>query len=123
MQPLANTKIDKFFCKIVTLNILALWKSKEVIANATGATDYSNHHKVVETYHNMMFIVDLLMSKKTFEEKPSRSSGDNPKNTHIDLFGRGITAIALEVPLQNYIEHARGNWKNTKVAGIGEEEG
>ena len=80
------------------------------MANTCGATDYGNRHSVVDTYHDVIFIVNSLVVNKVFEKHPGRGSGENPECVSTDLFGKGMTAIASGVPLQNYIQRARGNW-------------
>ena len=110
IRPSANAKSDNFFRNVVAPNVLTLWKSKEVMANTCGATDHGNCHSVVDTYYNVMFIIDLLVLDKVFEKRPGRGSGDNPERIGVDLFGKGLTAIASGVPLQKYIRRARDNW-------------
>ena len=109
IRPSANAKTDAFFKTVLAPNVLALWKSKHVMANACGATDHGNCHFVVNTYYNVKFVVDLFVSDKVFVKHPGRGFGDNPEHVGTDLFGKGMTAIALGVPLQNYILCVRGN--------------
>ena len=80
------------------------------MANACGATDHGNRHSIVNTYYDVLFIVDLLVSAQMFDKHPGRGSGDNPEHVSTDLYGRGMTTMASGVPLQNYIHRARGNW-------------
>ena len=109
IRPSANAKMDLFFRTVIAPNVLTLWKSKEVIESTCGATDYGNSHLVVDTYHDVIFIVDRLVLDKVFEKHPGRGSGNKPECIGTDLFGKSMTAIASGVSLQNYISRARGN--------------
>lgn len=44
VKPSANATLDKILKESVTLNIISLTKTKEVIARHSGATNYGNHH-------------------------------------------------------------------------------
>ncbi len=66
--------------------MLALWKSKEVMAWMTGATKHGNWHAVVEIYNNITFVVKLLVAEKAFEETLGCGLGDNAENINTDLF-------------------------------------
>ncbi len=55
-------------------------------------------------------MVKHLVAKKVFEETLDRGLGDNAENTNTDLFRKGTVALAGDIPLQNYICRARGNW-------------
>lgn len=110
IRPSANAKTDTFFRNVVAPNVLTLWKCKEIMADTCGATDHGNRHSVVDTYHDVVFVIDLLLLDKVFEKNPGRGSGDNPESIGIDLWGKGTTAVSLGVPLQAYISRARGNW-------------
>lgn len=54
VRPLANTISDKFWKETVTLNIISIAKTKEVIVRESGATNHDNHHSAVNN------IVDVL---------------------------------------------------------------
>ena len=110
LRPSANAKTDNFFRNTIAPNVLTLGQSKEIIATACGATDHGNCHSVVDTYHDVIFIVDQLVVGKVFEKHPGRGFGNNPERVGTDLWGKSMTAIALGVLLQNYIRRARGNW-------------
>lgn len=80
-----------------------LWKSKEVMAWVTGATKYRNWYTVVDIYNNVIFVIKLLIAKKIFEEILDYSLRDNNENIYIDLFPKGIIALAKGFFLRNYI--------------------
>lgn len=47
VRPSSNAKSDVFLCETVALNVMSLWKSKKVLAQATCATSHGNRHSVV----------------------------------------------------------------------------
>lgn len=59
------------------------------MADACGATDHGNRHSVVDTYYDVKFAVDLLVSDKVFEKHPGRGSGDNP-NALVLIFSEEV---------------------------------
>ena len=66
VRPSANAKTSEFLREVVAPNVLALWKSKEVMGRETGAIDHGNRHALVETYHDVEFVVDLLVEEDIF---------------------------------------------------------
>lgn len=56
------------------------------MAQMTEVTRHKNRHFVVKIYNSVIFVMKLLVVKKTFKEIPSRGLEDNGKNTNIDLF-------------------------------------
>ncbi len=83
--------------------MLALWKSKKVMARVISVTKYRNRHAVVETYNDVTFVVKLLVAEKAFEETLGHGSGDNAESINTDLFQKGTAVLAEGIPLQNYI--------------------
>ncbi len=65
----------------------------------TGATKHGNRHVVVEIYNNVIFVVQLLLAEKAFEETLVRGSGDNAESTNMDLFQKGMAALVGDIPL------------------------
>lgn len=110
IRPSSNAKTNHFLREVVAPNVLTLWKTKKVMAKATGATNHGNRHAVVETYHDVMFTVNLLLAGEVFKNKPGRGRGENEESVRTDLFGVGLAALDTGVPLSNYIKRARGNW-------------
>lgn len=68
IRPSANAKSDSFLYKIVTLNVMLLWKCKEVIVRVTGATSHRNHHLLVSIFPDMSLLVKHLIEDAAFEE-------------------------------------------------------
>lgn len=110
IRPSANATTDAFFRDTVAPNVLTLWRCKTILAQATGATNHGNRHKVVETYPDVQFVVGLLLSEDIFTEQPGRGSGENIERATRDLYVAGYQKLATGVPLANYIRRARGNW-------------
>lgn len=98
---------------------MALWKSKEVIARATGATSHGNHHSIVSNFRDISHIVKILTAEQVFDEKIGRGSGENGETEFTDLFGHGTAALATAQPLHRYLRRARANWADE---GQGNEE-
>lgn len=113
IRPSANAKSDEFLREVVAPNVLTLWKSKEVMAQATGATSHGSHHSVVDSFKDVSFIVKLLLIEDVFLEKPGRGSGDNGESLSLDLFTIGCSTLASGIPLHRYKRRARGNWHAT----------
>lgn len=61
-----NAKSDVFLRDTVALNVMSLWKSKEVFAQATGATFHGNRHFVVENHPDMQFLIGLILKARSF---------------------------------------------------------
>ena len=102
IQPSANAKTDHFFKEVVALNQLLLWKSKSMMAQATGAMNHGNRHAAVDTNHDIKVVVDLLVPEKPFEQRQGRGSGENSETQHADFFSIGTTKMVLGIPLKNY---------------------
>lgn len=110
VQPLLNAKSDSFFCKTVALNVMLLWKCKEVMARVTRATFYRNHHLLMSTFSDMSLLVKHLVNDVAFEEQFER---DIEKETQLpNVFLESTTNIFNRVALENYLNHAWGNWDN-----------
>ena len=92
-RPSAYAKTGNFLREVVSLNSLALWKSKEVMARATGATDHTSHHAEVDPFVDVRVIVNLLLEEKAFQELPDRGSGEHEETKHADLFSNGSAKI------------------------------
>lgn len=68
IRPSANAKSDEFLREVVAPNVFTLWKSKEVIAQATGATSHGSYYLVVDSFKDVLFIVKLLLIEDVFLE-------------------------------------------------------
>lgn len=111
IRPSANAKTDEFLREVVAPNVLALWKSKEVMRRATGATRHGDHHSVVSSDEDIAVVVGLIVGESPFQEVLGRGSDENGEDESTDLFRQGTAALASSIPLQNYLRRARGNWK------------
>ncbi len=85
------------------------------MARVTSTTKHENWHVMVETYNDVIFVVKLLVTEKTFEKTLGCGLGDNAESTNTDLFRKGMTALAGGIPLQNYIHQGQGNWTQAGV--------
>lgn len=107
VQPLANAKSDSFLCKTVALNVMLLWKCKEIMARITWATFYGNRHLLVSIFPDMSLLVTHLVEHKAFEEQLERGM---EKETQLpDVFSEGTTNISSGVALKNYLNRAQEN--------------
>ncbi len=70
----ATAKSDVFLHEIIALNIMSLWKRREVIAQSTGVTRHGNRHSVIDTYSDVILIVKLIQETKVFQIQPGRGS-------------------------------------------------
>lgn len=113
VRPSANAKTDEFLREVVAPNVLTLWKSKKVMAKVVKATDHGNRHKVVNSFHDVTFVVNLLLLESVFEEKPGRGFGNDEESVSTDLYENGATTLASGIPLRNYKLQARGNWEKS----------
>ena len=108
VRPSSNAKSDEFLRKTIALNVMSLWKSKEVLAQATGATRHGSRHSVVDTTVDVDFLVKLLLEINIFDMQPGRGADGTEFK---DLYTRGSIAINSGAPLQKYLSRARGRWE------------
>ena len=110
IKPSSNAKTDHNLKEVISLNVLALWKSKKVMAQATGATRYENCHSVVKSNKDISTVVNLLAAETSFQEELGWGLGKNTENELTDLFFQGTAALASGLFLINYLCQAQGNW-------------
>lgn len=91
---------------------MSLWKSKEVLGQATGATRYGNRHLVVDTCSDVILMVKLIQETEVFKIQPNCGSAEGSE--FVDLFAKGSAIINARVPLKNYKKRARENWSQSK---------
>ncbi len=60
VRPSANAKSDVFLRETIALNVMSLWKSKKMLARATGATRHGNRHSVVDSRSDVTLMVKLI---------------------------------------------------------------
>lgn len=65
----ANAKLDKFFRKIIALNILSLWSCKKAILRATNITSYDNCHFFIARLSNISLFIKYIIEGFIFAEK------------------------------------------------------
>lgn len=105
----ANAKTNKFFKKVITLNILLLWKSKIVIALIIRVINHKKRHFIIEIYHNVLFIMKLFLNKEIFIEKLGLKFENKLKTFNITLFCNRISVFANKFFFKNYICWANEN--------------
>lgn len=110
VRPSANAKSDSFLREMVALNVMSLWKCKEVMARITGATSHENYYLLVSTFPDMSLLVKHLVEDAAFEEQLGRGIGKEIQLP--DFFSEGTTNISSGVALENYLNRARENWDN-----------
>lgn len=120
VRPSANAKSDEFLRETVALNVMSLWKCKEVMARVT-ATSHGNHHSLVSTFPDISLLVKHLVEDAVFEQHLGR--GVVTETQLRDVFGEGTTSISSGVALENYLNRARGNWQNVTVQASTEDTG
>ncbi len=84
VRPSANAKSDVFLRETIALNVMSLWKSKEMLAQATGATRHGNCHSVVDSRSDVTFMVKLIGETNVFKIQPGRGSPEGSE--FMDLF-------------------------------------
>ncbi len=115
VQPSANAATNEFVQEVVSINVLSLWKSKEIIAQATGSTRHGNQHITVDQSIDVKLIVSLRIEDDVFSFKP----GCTNKNTKFtDLFYNGTAEIASGISINEYLQITQGNWKATRAWGF-----
>lgn len=116
VRPSSNAKSDEFLRETISLNVMSLWKSKEVLSQATGATRHGSRHSVVDTTADVDFLVKLLLEIKIFDLQLGRGADGMEFK---DLYTRGSIAMHSGAPLQQYLRRARGKWeKGVADAGL-----
>ncbi len=112
VRPFANAKSDVFLRKTIALNVMSLWKSKEMLARATRATRHRNRHSVIDSRSNITLMVKLIGKTDVFKIQPGRGSPESSE--FVDLFAKGSALMNTGVPLKNYKKRAKGNWGQSK---------
>ena len=97
---------------------MSLWKSKEVLAQATSATSHGNRHSVVENHPDMRFLIGLIVESSVFLPQPGRGS---EVKEFKDLFTVGFTIMGGGIPINRYKNRAQGNWNTTDVVDLGDD--
>ncbi|MCJ1345659.1 hypothetical protein MMC31_003867 [Peltigera leucophlebia] len=108
VRPSSNAKSDEFLRETIALNVMSLWKSKEVLAQATSTTRHGSRHSVVDTTVDVDFLVKLLLEINIFDMQPGRGAD---RTEFKDLYTQGSIAINSDAPLQKYFSRARGRWE------------
>lgn len=67
VRPSANAKSDIFLREAIALNVMSLWKSKEMLAQATGATRHGNCYSDVDSRSDVNFMVKLIRETDVFK--------------------------------------------------------
>lgn len=78
-------------------------------------TKYKNCHVLVKIYNNVTFMVKLLVNKKAFEEILGYSSGNNAKNTNMNLFQKNSSTNSRHSFARLYLLNTREqniNWSS-----------
>ena len=113
---LFNALFDIFLWKTVTLNMIFLQKSKELVARPTSATtSHGNCYVFLDHFADMRYLIKLFINSEVFHNKPGNSSDDKKFK---DLYVFMTTTIISLVPINHYKKHAWGN-QNFIVIGIG----
>lgn len=118
VRPSSNAKSDIFLRETVAMNVMSLWKSKNILAQATGATSHGNRHSIVSNYPDMRFLIGLLVESAVFEIKPGRGSDQKEFR---DLYATGSILLAGGTPIDRYKKRARGNWNTTDAVDLGDD--
>ncbi len=83
VRPSANTKSDVFLREIIALNVTSLWKGIEVLVQAIRAIWHENHHLVIDTRSDVIFMVKLIQEIEIFKIQPS--CGSAKSSEFVDL--------------------------------------
>lgn len=66
---MTNTKLDKFLRKIVALNILLLWKYKEIVLYTIDVMSYGNYYSLIITLLDVFLIIKHMPGDLIFQKK------------------------------------------------------
>lgn len=66
--------------------MLVLWTNKESVTWITIAIYNEEWYDIVKTYNHVIFLIELLVTKKVFENILSYSSSNNSKYSNKALF-------------------------------------
>lgn len=109
VKSLFNTKLDKFLQKTITLNIMSLWRSKKVLAQATRATRHGSRYFVVDTTPDVDLFVKLLLEIKIFDTQLSQNAN---RTKFKDLYIQGSITINSGVLLRQYLKYVQDRLKS-----------
>lgn len=96
INPSANAKSDKFFCKSILQNVLLLYNSKKGLSQATESTRHSNHHLIVGNYLDGFYLVKCFTKEAVFYKQ---LVGSNGRSNLPNLFVNSNTLLIREVLL------------------------
>ncbi len=91
---------------------MSLWKSKEVLTQATGVTRHRNRHSVVNTCSDVILMVKLIQETEIFKIQPGYNSAEGSE--FVNFFAKGSAIINAGVPLKNYKKRVKRNWSQSK---------
>lgn len=72
IRSLFNAKSDMFLRKTVALNIILLWKRKQVFTKVTAATYHGSYYSVLDTITDINFFLKLLLKINIFDIQSSK---------------------------------------------------
>lgn len=114
VRPSANAKSDEFLREVVALNVMSLWKCREVVSRATGVTSHGNRHSLVAKLPDVSLLVKHMTGDLIFREELGRCglrNSDKP-SAFADPFSDGTARFSSGIALSKYVASARGNWDN-----------
>lgn len=114
VRPSANAKADEFFREVVALNVISLWKCREVVSRATSATSHGNHHSLVAKLPDVSLLVKHMTGDLIFREELGRCGLRNSDklSAFTDPFSDKTACFSSGIALSKYLASAQGNWDN-----------
>ena len=94
---------------------MSLWKSKEVLAQATGAASHGNCNSVIKNHPHMRFLIGLIVESSVFLSQPGRES---EVKEFKDLFAASSTIMGRGIPINRYKNRAQRNWNTTNIVDL-----
>ena len=114
VRPSANASTDEFLRKIVSMNVISLWKCREAVSRTIRATLHGNRHSLATKVHDASLLVKHMIEDSFFREQLGRTGLRNNRTEYAfrDLFAEGVARLSTGVELGKYVQAARGNWDN-----------
>lgn len=98
VRPSVNAQSDIFLREIIALNVMSLWKSKEMLSQTIRATQHGNHYSVINSRSDVILMIKLIRKTDVFKIQPGCGSLDGSE--FVDLFAQGSAVINTGIPFK-----------------------
>ncbi len=96
------------------MNVISLWKCREAVSRATGATSHGNCHSLTIKVPDVSLLMKHMIDDSFFQEQLGWMGLRNNRTEYAfrDLFAKGVARIFTGMEIGRYVQASRGNWNN-----------